>query len=85
MINEHLNHLNRRQSLYSGGSSMPYHAMPCHVARREGVRTCVRGQDKHEKRRSGDLPIVAPPPPYPRQARRCDLGLTSRPVLVAQR
>lgn len=63
MINEHLNHLNRRQSLYSGGSSMPYHAMPCHVARREGVRACVRGQDKHEKRRSGDLPIVAPPSP----------------------
>lgn len=63
MINEHLNHLNRRQSLYSGGSIMPYHAMPCHVARREGVRACVRGQDKHEKRRSGDLPIVAPPSP----------------------
>jgi len=38
----------------------------CHATGREGVR----GQDKHENRRSGDLPIVAPP--YPRQAMLCD-------------
>jgi hypothetical protein len=43
--------------------------MPCLVTGREGVR----GQDKHEKRRSGDLPIVAPPIP----SRRGDATLTN--------
>jgi hypothetical protein len=43
--------------------------MQCHATGREDVRR----RDKHEKRRSGDLPIVAPPIPH----RRGDATLTN--------
>ena len=46
-------------TILNGHRQEPWRRMQCHATGREGVR----GQDKHEKRRSGDLPIVAPPIP----------------------
>lgn len=56
-------------TILNGHRQEPWRRMQCHATGREGVR----GQDKHEKRRSGDLPIVAPPIP----GRRGDATLTN--------
>ena len=46
-------------TMLNGHRQEPRWRMQCHATGREGVR----GQDKHEKRRSGDLPIAAAPYP----------------------
>ena len=56
-------------TILNGHRQELWRRMQCHATGREGVR----GQDKHEKRRSGDLPIVAPPIP----GRRGDATLTN--------